>query len=337
MVTLFKPRTRLILFSMINLTFLVLCLQTVSPFPGGGLDRKWQAVALVEKAHEILGTRLLGPEYTPITTTLAPFEAKRLSLHPDFAAVAVHLLMEASIRTGDSVAINLSGSFPGLNIAVLAAVQAVGARPIIVSSVGTSTWGATDPENTWLDMEQALLAAGIWPWHSTAASIGGVGDRGGGLGEEGIAQARLSIKRAGIRAIEAGNLDEAIAQRVSIFKDTNCAFPAALVNVGGNHVFFGSKGHRAPLKEGLSFGYPADIADANGLAAVFLGSNRPVIHFINIRKMATEYGIGFDSIIGSSKVFTSRVLPTRIRWLIVFWLTVVLSVLRYGCKRGYWQ
>jgi poly-gamma-glutamate system protein len=335
MVTQFKPRTRLILFSMTNLAFLVLCLQTIAPFPGGCLDRKWQAVALVEKAHEILGGRLLGPEYTPITTTLAPHEAKRLSLHPDFGAVAVQLLMDAGIRTGDPIAINLSGSFPGLNIAVLAAVQAAGARPIIVSSVGASTWGATDPENTWLDMEQSLLAAGIWPWHSTAAAIGGVGDRGGGLSEEGIAQAKLSIKRAGIPAIESGNLDEAIAERVSIFKEANNALPAVLVNVGGNHVFFGSKGHRAPLKEGLSCGYPADRADADGLAAIFLSSNRPVIHFINIRKMAAEYGIGPDSPIGSSKVFTSRSVPTRIRWLIVLWLTVMLPVMRYGRKRGY--
>ena len=332
-----RPSTRLIFFALASLAFLMLCRQTVVPFPGSDLDRKRYAVALVQKAQMILGSRLLGPEYSPITTTLAPLEAKRLSLHPDFAAVAVELLTDAGLRAGDAVAVNLSGSFPGLNVAVLAAVQAIGARPTIVSSVGASTWGATDPDHTWLDMERALVEAGIWPWLSSAASLGGVGDRGGGLAEAGIVLARTAIKRAGIRAIEAGSLDEAIAQRAEIFKEATGKLPAALVNVGGSHVFFGSKGHRAPPPQGLSRGYRSSVAAGSGLPAVFRNSGRPVIHFLNIRKMSAEYGIGPDSPVGRSKVFSTREVPGRIRWLIIVWFAVVLSVMGYGRKSGWWQ
>ena len=145
------------------------------------------------------------------------------------------------------------------------------------------------------------------------------------------------MKRAGIRAVEAGSLEEAIAQRVEIFKEGTGQLPAALVNVGGSHVFLGAKGHRAPLRQGLNHGYRSRIAAVSGLAALFLSSNRPVIHFINIRKMATEYGIGPDLPAGGSKVFYPREVPGNIRWLILCWLTVVLSLMGFGKKSGWWQ
>jgi poly-gamma-glutamate system protein len=337
MVVIQRPCLRLVLLALVNLACVMLCQQALAPAPGTGLECKREAVALVEKAHKLLESRLIGPEYTPITTTLAPLPAKRLSLHPDFAAVAVHLLMEAGIRAGDAVALNLSGSFPGLNIAVLAAVQAIGAKPISVSSVGASTWGATDPEDTWLDLEHALVDAGIWPWRSAAASLGGFGDRGGGLGEEGMLQAKQAIERAGIEMITPATLEEAIAQRVAIFMEETGVLPPVLVNVGGGHVFFGSRGHRAPLKQGLNHGYQSRIAAPSGLAALFLDSNRPVIHFINIAKMAREYGIGPESPVGSSKVFYPREVPNLNRWLVLFWLAVVLPVMWYGGTRGWWR
>ena len=77
------------------------------PFAASALDHKRHAVVLVEKAHQVLGSRLLGPEHTSITTTMVPLEAKRLSLHPDSAAVAVDLLTAASVRKRDHVAVNL--------------------------------------------------------------------------------------------------------------------------------------------------------------------------------------------------------------------------------------
>lgn len=337
MVALNRPRLRLILLALANLAFLMVCRQTPDPVPAGAREPKGNAVALVEKAHLVLGSRLLGPEYTPITTTLAPLDAKRLSLHPDFAAVAVQLLTDGGIDAGKAVAVNLSGSFPGLNIAVLAAIQAVGARPIIVSSVGASTWGATAPEATWLDLEMTLVEAGIWPWRSAAASLGGVGDRGGGLTQEGLALARQAIQRAGIRAIAAGDVEAAVAQRAEIFREVSGELPAALVNVGGSHVFYGARGHRAPLRQGLNYGYRPGVAAAGGLAALFLAANRPVIHFINIRKMAATYGIQADSPPGGSRVFTARRVPGYIRLLILCWLTVVLAGMGYGAKRGWWQ
>lgn len=332
-----KPCFRLIVLALVNLAFLLLCRETAVPVIAGALERKWNAVALVERAHKVLGTRLLGPEYTAITTTLAPLEAKRLSLHPDFAAVVVDLLTAAGVHQGDSVAVNLTGSFPGLNVAVLAGVQAVKARPVITSSIGASTWGATDPNDTWLDMERALVDAGVWSWQSAAASLGGVGDHGGGLDGEGVALAREAIKRAGVRVIEAAGLEDAIAQRAELYQAATGSLPVALVNVGGSHVFFGAKGHEAPLRQGLNRGYRSDLRAADGLGMLFLGSNRPVIHFVNIEKMAAEYGIDSGLPVGGSAAFLKRKVPGGIKWLIVLWFIFMLTTLWFGGKRGWWR
>lgn len=124
------------------------------PLPAANLETKRTAVELAIRAQSVLEGRLIGPEYSLITTTLAPKEAKQLSTHTDFAAVCVEWLLQAGVRKGNQIAVNLSGSFPALNIAVLSAVKAVGAEPVITSSVGASTWGANDPRFTWLDMEK---------------------------------------------------------------------------------------------------------------------------------------------------------------------------------------
>ena len=160
-----------------GLLLFAFCLLLTRPLPTAHQAEKQAAVALAVRAQAVLGTRLTGPEYTLITTTLAPRQAKAFSLHPDFAAVAAGWLRDAGIGEGGRVAVNLSGSFPALNIAVLAAIRAVGGEPVITSSVGASTWGATDPDFTWLDMESHLHYAVICPCRSSAYSPGGVVDR----------------------------------------------------------------------------------------------------------------------------------------------------------------
>ena len=275
-----------------NLVVLLLCLWLRGPMATSFPEQKTQAVDTAMQAQLVLGNRLNGPEYTPITTTLAPRRAKEISRHPDFAAVFVEWLMRAGAAPGMRVAVNLSGSFPALNIAVLAAIQSIGAEPVITSSIGASTWGATDPELTWLDMEEKFLAAGVWKWRSSTVSIGGVGDRGGGLTPEGKALAMEAIARSNVKPLLPLNLNEAIQMRLEAYKAGNDGeLPPILVNVGGNHVIFGEAGHRAPLPEGINYGYHPLLTSHDGLAAAFLRTNRPVIHVINIAQIAAQYDI----------------------------------------------
>ncbi len=320
---------RLSLLLAANLAFFIVCLMFLQTSPTAHQMEKQAAVALAVRAQAVLGSRISGPEFTLITTTLAPHEAKLLSRHPDFSAVVVGWLAEAGVGKGNRVAVNLSGSFPALNIAVLAAIQAVGAEPVITSSVGASTWGATDPDFTWLDMERQLRESALWLWKSAAASPGGVGDRGGGLAPEGKALAIAAIGRNEVPLMESADLAAGVKRRLELYRGSSGELPPVLVNVGGSHVVFGESGHRSPLPQGLNVGYHPLLAAHDGLAAAFLQSNRPVIHILNIAQLAAQYGIRPDTPPGKSGAFLSRQLP--------LWLRIAVGVWVIGCLMILWR
>src|SRR5207237_4863091 len=130
----------------------------------------------------------------------------------------------------------VTGSLPGRNIAVLSACRAIGAEPIVITSAGSSMFGATDPELTWLDMERVLAGKGLWPYRSVAASLGGGGDVGRGLSPAGRQMLRQAIERNGVRFLDPPSLLEGVKQRVAIYDSVAAARhkPIRLyVNVGG--------------------------------------------------------------------------------------------------------
>lgn len=331
-----KPVMRLSLLCLSLLAVLGICLYGSETRPAADAAVKHKAVELAANGLRLFNGRLPGPEYSLITTTLGAKDAKRLSLHPDFAAVTVDLLREAGIRQGDRVAVNVSGSFPGLNIAALAAVSALGAEPLLISSVGASSWGATDPADTWLDMEQSLIGGGLWPWRSLAASPGGVADRGGGLSDEGLALIRAAMQRNAVPELGSRDVADGVARRLAFYRDAT-GLPAALINVGGSHVIFGSSGHARPLRQGLTTGYRPAAAPADSLAAPFLAANRPVIHYINIRRLAARYHINADSPPGSAAVFYRRTLAPPLRALAAAALITAIVLLGQGRRLGWWK
>ena len=123
---------------------------------------------------------MIGSEWSEITTTLGSLEAKRTAADPAFAALLVRLLHDAGAGPSSTVGVVLSGSFPSLGLAALAAVQAVGARAVVISSLGSSSFGANQPEVTWLDMESYVAAHGGLRYRSAMVTMGAEGDTGGG-------------------------------------------------------------------------------------------------------------------------------------------------------------
>ncbi|MEO1085566.1 MAG: poly-gamma-glutamate system protein, partial [Acidobacteriota bacterium] len=115
----------------------------------------------VDLVNDPAETALIGQEYTQITTDRGYLDAKLASTDPNFAAVTVDLLRSVGVEPGDCVALAMTGSFPALNVSALAAVDVVGARPVTITSVGASNFGATDPFFTWLDMERELVDRGM--------------------------------------------------------------------------------------------------------------------------------------------------------------------------------
>ena len=237
-------------------------------------------------------TALIGQDITPITTDRGYIEAKLTTTNPNFAAVVVDMLKEADLEKNDVVAVAFTGSFPGLNIAVHSAVQTLKLKPIIITSVGASNWGANDPYYTWLDMERVLFKAGVFKNKSVAASIGGGLDRGRGLSPEGRQLIVDAIERNKVEFINEEHLENSIQRRIEIYnqyrkKDKIKAF----INVGGGISSIGSIENANFIPSGLSKTLPMKNFPVRGLLIQMAEKNIPVIHLLNVNQLAQQYGL----------------------------------------------
>ena len=149
----------------------------------------------VEPKFDPSGSRLVGDPLSPITSGSGSLVSKQTTVNPNFAAVVVQWLKDLRIKTGDVVAVGVSGSFPAVNVAVYAALHELGIEPVIISSTAASQYGANDPNFTWLDMEAALRKNQVFPYKSVAASLGGVGDDAIGLTKRGRNMLERAIER----------------------------------------------------------------------------------------------------------------------------------------------
>ena len=257
-------------------------------------------------------------------------------------------LKDLGIKSGDVVAVGLSGSFPAINIAVYAALHELGVEPIIISSTAASQWGANNPGFTWLDMESALRKNGVFPYKSVAASLGGVGDEAIGLTERGRKQLMRAIERNEIpgigaiqqpepRVVEEGS-EEApaelaavdqnrVRERMRIYYDNAGDRPIrAYVNVGGGTVSVGTKVGKRKFLPGINRRPPKGIDEMPpSVIGAFLQSGVPAIHGTRIVELADEYGLEIAPYrmpeVGQGDIFQKRQ-PNR--WLAGIVLVLIL-------------
>ncbi len=235
---------------------------------------------------------MVGLENSIVTTNHGSRESKQTTINPNWAAVAVKLMADAGVQEGDLVAVTVSGSFPALNLAVYSAIEAMGAEAIIIASASSSQWGGNVPNFLWLDMERELREAGVLSSKPVYASIGGIEDRGIGIAEEGITSIRNTIKRAGINFIDPASYQEAVADRIAIFREYSADRQyKAFVNVGGGATIVGPPGIDDMFKSGLQEDAPARAFAVDTVMGYFLQEDIPGIHFIGIKDMATRYGL----------------------------------------------
>lgn len=280
-------------------------------------DEKRAASALMQRAMQIVKaekirlempidrvldpgeTGMIGVAFNDLTTTRGSLPSKRTSTDPAFAAVAVQMLKQVGVGDGDPVAVSFSGSFPALNIAVLSAIKVLNLQPVIISSEGASMYGANQAEMTWLDMERVLAAAGLFPYRSCAASLGGIVETGGGLDETGIALGLQAIRRNGIPLLveESGKeLAADIEKRMALYaRFLEGGKPAAFINVGGSATSLGGGPGVHKLVPGLLKVIPAARNPDRGVIVRMAERGIPVIHLLGIRSIAAQYGIPFDA------------------------------------------
>jgi len=296
--------------------------------------------AELDLVNDPAGTGLIGPEFSLITNARGDLEAKLTSLNPNLAGVLVEYCRRAGLKPGDPVAVALSGSFPGINICVFAALEVMALRPVVITSVGASFWGANDPEFTWLDMESLFLAAGVFQTRSAAASFGGGDDMGRGLSPAGRRLIRDAAARNEVPMVESDNIEDAITKRMAFFEEQVRGRPFRLyINVGGGVASLGSSHNRLLIPHGLSFELGAHNFPRKGNLILMAEKGVPVIHLLNIVDLAREHGLpvspDFLPEPGEGDIFVKEMyrLPLA-AILLVFYCAVCTLILAPELRRG---
>jgi poly-gamma-glutamate system protein len=248
-----------------------------------------QNAVFIDNVNDPNETGIIGQKYSPITTDRGLLTAKLSTTNPNFAAVVVDLLKKADLKKGDKIAIALTGSLPALNIATIAAVQALGLDPIIISSIGSSNWGANDPEFTWLDMEKILFDAGIFTRRSIAASMGGGSDIGRGLSPEGRKMLKESVERNQVPLIYDEALTNNIDRRMVMYDKASNGLIKAYINVGGGIASLGSSLNGDMIPTGLSLQLPKKNYPIHGTMIKMANRGIPIIHLQNLASLMKEY------------------------------------------------
>lgn len=246
-------------------------------------------------------TGLIGPEWTPLTTTLGDLEAKRSSLNPNFAALIVRYFDEAGLREGDVIAIGASGSFPGLLVATLCAAREMGLEAMTIASFGASMYGATRPEFSIAKMLRVLSSVSALPDSLIAVSPGGDGDYGeNALFEDSrsVVDALAAESRVPYIRFDPPDLEASIRERLRLYEErAGGRRIACFVNIGGASANSGTSSYTLDFPQGLVLDPPRiPVSATRGLVYEFAARGVPVVNLLNVRRLADDNGLPFDPV-----------------------------------------
>jgi poly-gamma-glutamate system protein len=286
----------------------------------------------IDEAADPNRTGLIGPEAGAWMTTLGSLPAKRTAASPELAALIARLFRQAGVRGGDGVAVGASGSFPGLLVATLSAIEAVGARPLTILSLGASTWGATDPDFDLLVLHRILERAGLAPGAPLRITPGGGEDVGGGLEPPDRSRLLERVRSCGLPGLEEADLRSNVAQRMAVYE--RAAGPGgikAFVNAGGSWANLGTSPLALALRPGLNTHIALPPEEERGVLDEMAARGVPVIHLLNLRGLADRYGLAWDPVplpdSHGSLFIRARSRPAGPVTLITVVLLVLLGVL----------
>jgi poly-gamma-glutamate system protein len=237
-------------------------------------------------------TGLIGSAMTPVTSGTGSLGSKQTSVNPNFAAVVLHMLRRAGVEPGDVVAVGYSGSFPAINIAVLAALQTLNVRPIIISSIAASQWGANHPDFLWPDMERVLFERNVFTLRSVAGTIGGIEDRGYGMSRGALRTIQKAMERNNLANLVPASYAESVEKRTALYREYAQGDPVkAYINVGGGTSSVGRKPGKHQFEAGLNLRPPGGPEALDSVMKRFAEEGTPVIHLVRLKELARRYGL----------------------------------------------
>ena len=347
----FRPsiqKTRILVFlALINIIVYYFVSSSVVTFRASDYELKITSAEKMENALNVLkkygrkypflsrdpfDTRLvfLNTETSPLLTDIGKYEAKSTVLKPNFSALIIDQFSKSGLNKGDTIAVSMTGSMPGANIAVLMACEAMELEYILISSLGASSWGATDMNLSWPKMEKILYDNNLISKVSDKFTYGGGADylkRGTRYRKiYGGESKRVSIDSLMISLYPNKTMDDlfilhglsndevlndstgtilktSINQRISFYEkscsDGSLSCFDAYVNVGGGVASFGYKG-KNKLKDNYGYVKANDVLDVlpsfekrNSVMAKFAESNIPLINITEIEKLIKGTDIGY--------------------------------------------
>ncbi len=347
----FRPsiqKTRILVFlALINIIVYYFVSSSVVTFRASDYELKIASAEKMENALNVLkkygrkypflsrdpfDTRLvfLNTETSPLLTDIGKYEAKSTVLKPNFSALIIDQFSKSGLNKGDTIAVSMTGSMPGANIAVLMACEAMELEYILISSLGASSWGATDMNLSWPKMEKILYDNNLISKVSDKFTYGGGADylkRGTRYRKiYGGESKRVSIDSLMISLYPNKTMDDlfilhglsndevlndstgtilktSINQRISFYEkscsDGSLSCFDAYVNVGGGVASFGYKG-KNKLKDNFGYVKANDVLDIlpsfekrNSVMAKFSESNIPLINITEIEKLIKGTDIGY--------------------------------------------
>jgi len=265
-------------------------------------------------------TGLVGMQFTQLTWGRADLSDALTTVNPNFSAALVELLLEAGMKKGDKLGISWDGTFPALNIQLLAVCRAMELEPVIITALSSGTWGANLPGFTWLDVETFLANRGLWNYRTRYATLGGVADAGRGLSMMGREFLAAAAESAGVELKRPATLDEAVQLRTAAYRGVH-----AVVSGGRVAADMGDPLARVPSRVITRAG---PRIDTTGTIRALLESGIPVIFLGNPTRVALDYRLPVAPLpvpeTGKGRLFFERRYSV---WLAAVFAVVLMALL----------
>ncbi len=294
----------------------------------------------IDRKYDKSGTGLVGKKNTIITSDKGVLRSKQIAANPNLAALVVDWLLDLKLQEGDTVAIGMTGSFPGVDISTLAAVNALKLKPLLIVSASASQWGANIPGLSILDMLAVLKTQKILTYPVLAASVGGGKDLGTSLDPKGAATLRETIQKYQIPLIGEPKVSLSIDKRLNLYKQAAKGEKIkAYINIGGGVASIGKHFSQTnlsneqkveilkhSLKTGPNTELPVQLAHTNSVSVRYLKQGIPVINAKDISVVAARYSLKpwlENGPIGTGKLFYTQQYKI---WLAIISLAIILAI-----------
>jgi poly-gamma-glutamate system protein len=234
---------------------------------------------------------MIGLEWSGVTTTLGELSSKRTACNPAWAIQYKRWFNELDLKPGDPIAIYSSASFPALLLNALAAAEEMQLQPLLIVSLGASTWGANHPDNLWPAQGAELRRGGFIRKKADYYTLGAGSELARGLSPEGVMLLRQAAKNADVELLMADGLEDMVSLKSKLLDDYQAR---VFISIGGSQANLGASEDVLKLQTGLVPASEVAIA-GNGVIGFAMQKGIPVIHMLNIKSISDRVGIPYDS------------------------------------------